>query len=85
MKSLDSGIEPTPAGGGLGGAYCIQNAMGEKIAIVKPTDEEPFAPNNPNIFLGRTLGQPGLKRFIRVGETGFREVSAYLLNHRHFV
>jgi len=84
MKALDSGIEPTPAGGGLGGAYCIQNAMGEKIAIVKPTDEEPFAPNNPNGFVGRTLGQPGLKRSIRVGETGFREVAAYLLDHRHF-
>jgi hypothetical protein len=56
MKDLDSGIEPTPTGGGLGGAYCIQNAMGEKIAIVKPTDEEPFEPNNPNGFLGRTLG-----------------------------
>ena len=58
--------------------------MGEKIAIVKPTDEEPFAPNNPNGFVGRTLGQPGLKRSIRVGETGFREVAAYLLDHRHF-
>lgn len=84
MKALDSGVEPIPAGGGLGGAYCIQNAMGEKIAIVKPTDEEPFAPNNPNGFVGRTLGQPGLKRSIRVGETGFREVAAYLLDHGHF-
>lgn len=84
MKALDSGVEPIPAGGGLGGAYCIQNVMGQKIAIVKPTDEEPFAPNNPNGFVGRTLGQPGLKRSIRVGETGFREVAAYLLDHGHF-
>lgn len=84
MKALDNGIEPTPAGGGLGGAYCIQNVIGKKIAILKPTDEEPFAPNNPNGFVGRTLGQPGLKRSIRVGETGFREVAAYLLDHGHF-
>ena len=72
MKALDSGVEPTPAGGGLGGAYCIQNAMGEKIVVVKPTNEEPFAPNNPNGYVGKTLGQLGLKRSIRVGEIGFR-------------
>lgn len=84
VKAFDSGVEPIPAGGGLGGAYFIQNSAGEKIAIVKPTDEEPFAPNNPNGFVGKTLGQPGLKRSIRVGETGIREVAAYLLDHAHF-
>uniref|UniRef100_A0A0D6R1S8 1-phosphatidylinositol 4-kinase n=1 Tax=Araucaria cunninghamii TaxID=56994 RepID=A0A0D6R1S8_ARACU len=84
VKALDSGVEPIPAGGGLGGAYFIQNTAGKKIAIVKPTDEEPFAPNNPNGFVGLTLGQPGLKRSIRVGETGIREVAAYLLDHGHF-
>ena len=73
MKALDSGVEPTPIGGSLEGAYCIQNAMGEKISIVKPTDEESFAPNNPNGFMGKTLGKPSLKRSIRVGETSFRE------------
>ena len=52
--------------------------------IVKPTDEEPFAPNNPKGFTGRALGQPGLKRSIRVGETGLREVAAYLLDHNQF-
>lgn len=30
MQALDNGIEPTPAGGGLGGAYCIQNVIGKK-------------------------------------------------------
>lgn len=84
VKALDNGVEPIPAGGGLGGAYFIQNVSREKIAIVKPTDEEPFAPNNPNGFVGKTLGQPGLKRSIRIGETGIREVAAYLLDHDHF-
>ncbi|PQM39043.1 hypothetical protein Pyn_23419 [Prunus yedoensis var. nudiflora] len=57
---------------------------GESVAIVKPTDEEPFAPNNPKGFVGKALGQPGLKSSVRVGETGFREVAAYLLDYDHF-
>ncbi|CAM6013712.1 unnamed protein product [Sphagnum balticum] len=83
-KAAEAGVDPVPAGGGLGGAYYFRNCRGESIAIVKPTDEEPFAPNNPKGFTGRALGQPGLKRSIRVGETGVREVAAYLLDHDHF-
>ncbi|RVW97976.1 Phosphatidylinositol 4-kinase gamma 7 [Vitis vinifera] len=62
----------------------FRNCNGENVAIVKPTDEEPFAPNNPKGWVGKTLGQPGLKRSVRVGETGFREVAAYLLDYDHF-
>lgn len=83
-KAIESGVQPHPASGGLGGAYYFRNRKGESAAIVKPTDEEPFAPNNPKGFVGKTLGQPGLKRSIRVGETGVREVAAYLLDHNHF-
>ena len=64
-----------------GGAYYFRNSKGENAAIVKPYDEEPFAPNNPKGFTGKALGQPGLKRSVRVGETGFREVAAYLLDY----
>lgn len=83
-KALEAGVKPVPATGGLGGAYYFKNRRGESIAIVKPTDEEPFAPNNPNGYVGRSLGQPGLKRAIRVGEAGVREVAAYLLDHNKF-
>ncbi|KAJ6891334.1 phosphatidylinositol 4-kinase gamma 5 [Populus alba x Populus x berolinensis] len=61
--------------------------LGQSNSFAKmkpPTDEEPFAPNNPKGFVGKALGQPGLKRSVRVGETGFREVAAYLLDHDHF-
>lgn len=84
VKAIKNGVDPLPAHGGLGGAYYFRNSIGESIAIVKPTDEEPFAPNNPKGFVGKALGQPGLKRSVRVGETGFREVAAYLLDHDHF-
>lgn len=84
VKAVKSGVDPLPVNGGLGGAYYFRNIRGESVAIVKPTDEEPFAPNNPKGFVGRALGQPGLKRSVRVGETGVREVAAYLLDHQHF-
>jgi hypothetical protein len=69
---------------GLGGAYVFKNAVGKKIAVVKPTDEEPLAPNNPKGFVGRSLGDPGLKPTVRVGEAGLREAAAYLLDHDNF-
>uniref|UniRef100_A0A0C9QX37 1-phosphatidylinositol 4-kinase n=2 Tax=Wollemia nobilis TaxID=56998 RepID=A0A0C9QX37_9CONI len=84
VKAVESGVEPIPVQRGLGGAYYFRNTLGKSIAIVKPTDEEPFAPNNPKGFVGKILGQPGLKRSIRVGETGVREVAAYLLDHEEF-
>ncbi|KAA8547869.1 hypothetical protein F0562_004298 [Nyssa sinensis] len=84
MKAIENGIDPIPVRSGLGGAYYFRNCTRENVAIVKPTDEEPFAPNNPKGFVGKVLGQPGLKRSVRVGETGFREVVAYLLDYDHF-
>ncbi|THU61369.1 hypothetical protein C4D60_Mb07t22550 [Musa balbisiana] len=84
VKAIKSGVDPIPVHNGLGGAYYFRNSNGDKVAIVKPTDEEPFAPNNPKGFIGKALGQPGLKRSVRVGETGFREVAAYLLDYGNF-
>ncbi|XP_073148833.1 phosphatidylinositol 4-kinase gamma 5-like [Henckelia pumila] len=84
IKAINNGVDPVPVRSGLGGAYYFRNIRGESVAIVKPTDEEPFAPNNPKGFVGKALGQPGLKRSVRVGETGFREVAAYLLDYDHF-
>lgn len=83
-EAMKDGIDPVPIRSGLGGAYYFRGCNGENIAIIKPTDEEPFAPNNPKGFVGRALGQPGLKRSVRVGETGFREVAAYLLDYDRF-
>ncbi|XP_044489737.1 phosphatidylinositol 4-kinase gamma 7-like [Mangifera indica] len=84
VKAIKMGVDPIPIHSGLGGAYYFRNSRGENVAIVKPTDEEPFAPNNPKGFVGKALGQPGLKRSVRVGETGIREVAAYLLDYDHF-
>ncbi|KAF8021369.1 hypothetical protein BT93_G1722 [Corymbia citriodora subsp. variegata] len=84
VKAINTGVDPIPVHGGLGGAYYFRNSRGDCVAIIKPTDEEPFAPNNPKGFVGKALGQPGLKRSVRVGETGIREVAAYLLDSKHY-
>lgn len=82
--ALVSGIKPEPVPSGLGGAYFLHSRNGDIIAVVKPIDEEPLAFNNPKGLVGRMLGQPGMKRSIRVGETGLRELAAYLLDHGGF-
>lgn len=82
--ALASGVDPVPISSGLGGAYFLHNRNGDNIAVAKPIDEEPLALNNPKGFTGRMLGQPGLKRSVRVGETGVRELAAYLLDHDGF-
>jgi hypothetical protein len=80
-RAIRNGVTPVPISGGLGGVYYFKSSNGEKAAIVKPNDEEPYAPNNPKGFVGSALGRPGLKRSVRVGETGLREVAAYLLDY----
>ncbi|KAI5660082.1 hypothetical protein M9H77_28875 [Catharanthus roseus] len=84
LKAIENGVDPIPVTDGLGGAYVFRNCKGQSVAIVKPTDEEPFAPNNPKGLYGKSLGQSGLKRAVRVGETGYREVAAYLLDYDQF-
>ena len=82
--AIASGVDPLPVSSGLGGAYLFRSQSGENIAVTKPVDEEPLALNNPKGFGGRMLGQPGIKRSVRIGETGIRELAAYLLDHGGF-
>ncbi|KAL3534730.1 hypothetical protein ACH5RR_003191 [Cinchona calisaya] len=82
--AMASGVNPEPVSTGLGGAYFIRSRNGDTIAVAKPVDEEPLAFNNPKGFAGRMFGQPGMKRSIRIGETGIRELAAYLLDHGSF-
>ncbi|XP_060174641.1 phosphatidylinositol 4-kinase gamma 8-like [Lycium barbarum] len=82
--AMASGIKPELLSSGLGGAYLFRATNGNAIAVAKPADEEPLALNNPKGFAGRMLGQPGMKRSIKIGETGVRESAAYLLDHDGF-
>lgn len=53
VKSVVGGLkawqQPEAATEGLGGTYFFLDEAGRKIAIVKPCDEEPLAPNNPKV------------------------------------
>ncbi|XP_028766772.1 phosphatidylinositol 4-kinase gamma 1-like [Neltuma alba] len=82
--AMASGVCPQPLSKGLGGAYVFCSQNGDRIAVAKPADEEPLALNNPKGLGGRMLGQPGLKGSIRVGESGIRELAAYLLDYESF-
>ena len=84
VKAIENGIDPIPVCGGFGSSYYFRNCNGENVTIVKPTDEEPFSPNKPKSWVGKTLGQSGLKGSVRVEGTSFREVAAYLLDYDHF-
>lgn len=75
---MASGVNPVPVSNGLSGAYFLRGWSTETIAVVKPIELEPFG------FSGRVLGQPGMRRSIRVGETGVRELAAYMLDHNGF-
>jgi len=64
--------DPERAKDGMGGTYFCLNEAARKVAIFKPCDEEPLAPNNPKGYVGRNLGDPGWKPTVRVGEVRAR-------------
>ncbi|GAX75569.1 hypothetical protein CEUSTIGMA_g3012.t1 [Chlamydomonas eustigma] len=84
IRGLTACQEPERTAEGMGGTYFFCNENGRKVAIVKPCDEEPLAPNNPKGYVGRSLGDPGWKPTVRVGEAAMREVAAYLLDRDGF-
>ena len=83
-KAIENGIDLIPVCSGFGSSYYFRNCNGENATIVKPTDEEPFSPNDPKSWVGKTLGQSSSKRSVRVEGIGFREVAAHLLDYDHF-
>jgi len=66
---------------GTSGSYFLQNKFRKNIAIFKPFDEEPMAPNNPKGYPGK-IGSPAFKPGILSGESAMREVAAYLLDQK---
>lgn len=81
FEGLKMGLKPIRSSEGSGGAYFMQDALGDNIiSVFKPIDEEPMAKNNPQ-GLPLSVDGEGLKRGTVVGEGAFREVAAYLLDH----
>jgi len=81
-QGFSEDIEPTLTEDGTSGAYIIRNHDGA-VAVFKPIDEEPFAPNNPRGkkgLFGSNTCRPGVKS----GESTLREVAAYMIDHNGF-
>lgn len=77
-----SGIKPKLTEYGTSGTYFLYNHARKTVAIFKPFDEEPYAPNNPRGYVG-DLGSPGIRRGILSGESATREVAAFLLSDEY--
>jgi len=83
MQGFQARHSPQLASNGTGGTYFLKDARNKTVAVFKPDDEEPKAPNNPRGYQGR-MYQPGLRNGILSGEAAVREVAAYLLDHDGF-
>lgn len=68
--------EPQAAEAGLGGTYFFRSEAGAMVAIIKPCDEEPLAPNNPKARLPRR-GRHAL------AETAFKDLPLPVSFWRH--
>ena len=53
------------------------------MAVFKPIDEEPNAPNNPRGLTG-VFGSDTCRSGVKSGESTLREVAAYLIDHNSF-
>lgn len=83
IKALEDGVEPHLVEDGLGGTYFIRDRCDQSIAVFKPRDEEPLAPNNPKVHASPVvsgLAGPGLKEGVLVGEAALNEYAAFLLD-----
>lgn len=94
-RGLALGLKPDLVLDGSGGTYFLHDARKVRVAVFKPSDEEPYAENNPRGYVpqGRvsdfdcSLEGPesmSMRAGIKPGEACLREVAAYLLDHDSF-
>jgi len=80
LVTLDTGLAPHLVEDGLGGTYFMKGRDGQNVAVFKPRDEEPCAPNNPKAHADGGMGLPGMKRGVLIGEAAVNEYCAFLLD-----
>lgn len=87
-RSFAVGIKPVLVPDGSGGTYFLHNTRKAPVGVFKPSDEEPYAVNNPRGYVQQGDGfdqdPGGLREGIQPGESCIREVAAYLLDHKGF-
>lgn len=83
MAGMLRGFAPALEEHSTGGTYRLFGPQKEPVAVLKPCDEEAFAPLNPRTYVG-PYGSPGIVPGTYSGTGAFREVAAYALDHEHF-
>lgn len=54
-RALNSKIIPKLTESGISGSYFLENVDRNNVAIFKPLDEEPYAPNNSKGYIGNYI------------------------------
>ena len=80
---FENGLEPKLTEDGTSGTYELKNTSNTKVAVFKPIDEEPNAPNNPR-GMRAPFGSQTCRPGVLSGESTVREVAAYMLDHGNF-
>lgn len=84
-RGLALGFKPELVLDGSGGTYILHDPLKRKIAVFKPSDEEPYAANNPRGYLRQQEDASiALRAGVTPGEACMREVAAYLLDKDGF-
>lgn len=81
QSGLNKNINPDKTQFGVSGSYFMRDKMRNLVAIFKPMDEEPFAPNNYKGYKGK-FGELSLRNGIFSGGLCLREVAAYYLDSK---
>lgn len=80
-KAFHMGLVPQAVKFGVSGSYFLRGANKANLAIFKPLDEEPYAPNNPKGYVGK-FGDKSMREGILSGEGAAREVAAFMLDSK---
>jgi hypothetical protein len=78
-KGFNIGLVPQAVKFGVSGSYFLRGPNRVDLAIFKPFDEEPFAPNNPKGYVGK-FGTKAMRDGVLSGEGASREVAAFMLD-----
>lgn len=81
QSGFNKNINPDKTQFGISGSYFLKDKMRNQVAIFKPMDEEPFAPNNYKGYKGK-FGELSLRNGIYSGGLCLREVAAYYLDSK---
>jgi hypothetical protein len=83
VQGMLKGYAPRLEDGSTGGTYRVFGPDMQPVGVLKPCDEEAFAPLNPHTYVG-PCGSPGFVNGVYSGTGASREVAAYVMDHEHF-